>query len=167
MTRPFRMFSGMGRVVSPIPREMRSDALSGFSARYLLRRRPISGKRYPPASFAKLAFLATPVVVSAGREVEVGGREVGGGGRKAEVEVRRRRVRVEENFSGCGGRAGGGGRGGKVTIKGDGEGECEEGRRREREEGRREGRSVSVRSRSVRGRWAGHQANKQINRGEA
>ena len=45
------------------------SAMSGLASRYALRRRPISGKRYPPASFAKLGLRRTPDME---RDVEEG-----------------------------------------------------------------------------------------------
>jgi len=50
------MFGGIGCVVSPIPKDMISLP-SGFAALYSLDLLPISGKRYPAPSLAKLGFL--------------------------------------------------------------------------------------------------------------
>lgn len=44
-------------MVSPIPKLM--ILASGFSAKKAFRRRPISGKRYPPANLAKFSLRST------------------------------------------------------------------------------------------------------------
>lgn len=47
-------------MVSPMPRLIILLAISGFSAMYALRRRPISGNKYPPANLAKFSLRSTP-----------------------------------------------------------------------------------------------------------
>jgi len=61
LARPDRMCGEIGMVVSPILREMIQSVMSGSLARYSVRRRPILGKRYPPASLPKLGLRVTPV----------------------------------------------------------------------------------------------------------